>query len=180
MNKDEGTLDSVTELQIKVSEGLSHKLLGRAAVHLYPVLKRRIALPAVIVELSEVSPAGNPRSGVTALIGHFAASAILDPNLVKADLFVRELAMDIAVALTHENWGLPISMANLSHVGPGVLKPDLEGYLIWSVYWTHEFYLGRQEWPFPDDNRNLYVGITAGNYPPDEYLPIEDEQQHEF
>lgn len=177
MNKDEGTLDSITELQTVVTEGLSRKLMGRAAVHLYPVLKRRVSLPAILVELNDVESGGNPRSGVTALIGHFAASAIVDPNLVNAELIVRELAVDVAVALTHENWGLPISMANLGHVGPGVIRPDLEGYLIWSAYWTHEFNLGRQEWPYPDDTgKKLFVGFTAGNYPPDEYYPVAEEE----
>lgn len=54
---------------------------------------------------------------------------MVDPNRPQAALSVCELAAQVAVALTHEQWGLPITQAKLSRMGEALIKPDLEGYL---------------------------------------------------
>lgn len=178
MNKENGTIDSLAELHRAIIEVLVCKLKHIATVDAYPRLQRRIALPLVLIELSELEPGDDPHTGVTAFVGRFQARAIVDPNLELAELVVRELAANVAIAITHENWGLPINMAKLSRISEAISKPDLEGYLIWSVEWTHEFHLGVPIWPYPDETgQKLLTGIAPGDSPlaESDYVPVEDE-----
>lgn len=155
-------INNLAELHTALVAGLQTKLTGIPTVEAYPLIHRRIVLPAVLVELSEIDPGSDPGTGETALIGHFQARAIVDPNQTDANMQVRELAARIAVAITHENWGLEIGVSRLLQVGEDAFKPELDGYLSWMVEWTHEFYLGETVWPYPDE-----TGLTLmlGLYP---------------
>lgn len=156
-------LDNLAQLHTAIVSGLCSKLAGIPTVEAYPVIQRRIHLPAVLLELAEMEPGGDPGTGETALVGRFQARAIVDPNQPAADLQVRELAARIAVALTHETWGLEISVAQLVQIGDDAFKPELDGYLVWVVEWTHEFHLGAAAWPYPDDTgKTLLVGLHPG------------------
>lgn len=166
-------IDSLVQLHAAIVSGLRAKLAGVPTVEAYPVLQRRIGLPAVLVELAEMEPDDDPGTGATALIGRFQARAIVDPNAAQADLQVRELAARIAVALTHETWGLPITMANLVQIGDDAFKPELDGYLVWLVEWTHAFHLGEIVWPYADESGlAIWVGFTPGSQRPDSYEPL--------
>ena len=163
-------IDSLAQLHTAIVSGLRAKLDGVPTVEAYPVLQRRIGLPAVLVELAEMEPGNDPGNGATALIGRFQARAIVDPNAAQADLQVRELAARVAVALTHETWGLPITMASLVQIGDDAFKPELDGYLVWVVEWTHEFHLGEAVWPYEDESGlDIWVGFTPNIQPPETY-----------
>lgn len=153
---------SLAQIHAAIVAGLRTKLAGIPTVEAYPVIERRIHLPAVLVELAEMEPGDDPGTGETALKGRFQARAIIDPNLAGADMQVRELAARIAVAITHETWGLGISTADLVQIGEDAFKPELDGYLCWMVEWTHEFHLGATAWPYPDDTG---LSIMLGIYP---------------
>ena len=155
-------LDNLAQLHSAIVDGLRAKLDGIPTVDAYPVIRRRVQLPAVLVELSEMEPGKDPGTGETALVGRFQARAIVDPNLTAADMQVRELAARIAVAITHETWSLPIGSARLVQVGEDAFRPELDGYMVWVVEWTHEFHLGATVWPYPDE-----TGLTVmlGLYP---------------
>lgn len=155
-------LDNLAQLHTALVAGLRTKLAGVPTVDAYPVIQRRISLPAVLVELAEMEPGDDPGSGETALIGRFQARAVIDPTQSGADLQVRELAARIAVAITHETWGLPISIARLVQIGEDAFKPELDGYMVWVVEWTHEFHLGESAWPYPDESG---LTIMLGMYP---------------
>lgn len=166
-------IDSLAQLHNAIVNGLRAKLDGVPTVEAYPVLQRRIGLPAVLVELAEMEPGDDPGNGATALIGRFHARAIVDPNAAQADLQVRELAARVAVALTHQTWGLPITMASLVQIGDDAFKPELDGYLVWVVEWTHEFHLGEAVWPYADESGlAIWVGFTPNIQPPETYEPL--------
>lgn len=155
-------IDNLARLHDAVVAGLRAKLPGVPTVDAYPVIERRVRLPAVLVELAEMEPGEDPGTGETAIIGKIQARAIIDPARPGADLQVRELAARIAVAITHETWGLDVSVARLAQIGEDGFKPELDGYLVWIVEWTHEFHLGETTWPYPDE-----TGLTVllGLYP---------------
>lgn len=171
-------LDNLAQLHTAIVAGMRAKLSGVPTVDAYPVIQRRIHLPAVLVELAEMEPGTDPGTGQTALIGRFQARAIVDPNQPGADLVVRELAARIAVAITHETWGQEITVAQLVQIGEDAFKPELDGYLVWVVEWTHEFHLGETEWPYEDDTG---LAIMLGVYPEtgagreDRYWPAGEE-----
>lgn len=155
-------INNLAEIHAAIVSGLQSKLIGISTVEAYPVIQRRVSIPAVLIELSEVNLGSDPGTGEAALIGHFQARAIVDPNLTDAYMQVRELAVRIAVAITHETWGMEIGVSKLLQVGEDAFKPDLDGYLCWMVEWTHEFHLGEAIWPYPDE-----TGLTLmlGLYP---------------
>ena len=159
-------LDNLAQLHEAIVFGLRKKIPGMT-IDTYPVIERRISLPAIVIELSEMDPSGDPATGETALIGRFAARAIVDPNDDDAYMKVRELAARIAVAITHETWGLPIGIAQIVQIGEDSFKPELDGYLVWVVEWAHEFHLGEMLWPYPDDSGKNDNGKTLmiGLYP---------------
>lgn len=155
-------LDNLAQLHAAIVAGLRAKLNGVPTVDAYPVIQRRIHLPAVLVELAEMEPGDDPGSGETALIGRFQARAIIDPIQANADMQVRELAARIAVAITHETWGQEIGIAKLVQIGEDAFKPELDGYMVWVVEWTHEFHLGESAWPYPDESG---LTVMLGMYP---------------
>lgn len=126
-----------------IIDALIEKLPDVAVLPAYPDLQRSIkALPAVLLELSEFEPGDDPGTGETALIGHFCARAIVDPNAADAHMDVRKLAARLAVAVDHETWGLDIGIARIVQVGEDGFMPELDGYLVWAVEWTHRFNQG--------------------------------------
>lgn len=155
-------INNLAQLHTAIVAGLQAKLSGIPTIDAYPVIQRRVNIPAVLIELSEIDAGTDPGTGETALIGHFQARAIVDPNLTDAYMQVRELAARIAVAITHETWGLEIGVSRLLQVGEDAFKPELDGYLSWMVEWTHEFHLGESVWPYPNE-----TGLTLmlGLYP---------------
>jgi len=155
-------IENLKQLDDAIIAGLQSKLTGISTVEAYPVIQRRINIPAVLVELSEIDAGADPGTNETALIGHFQARAIVDPVLPDSYMQVRELAACIAVAITHETWGLEIGVSKLLQIGEDALKPELDGYLVWMIEWTHEFHLGEPTWPYPDE-----TGLTLmlGLYP---------------
>lgn len=155
-------LDNLNQLHDAIVAGLRAKLAGVPTVDAYPDIERRIHLPAVLIELAEMEPGDDPGTGETALVGRFQARAIIDPNASRANMLVRELAARVAVALAHETWGLEISIARLVQIGEDAFKPELDGYLVWVVEWTHEFHLGDATWPYPDESG---LSVMLGMYP---------------
>lgn len=155
-------LDNLDQLHDAIVTGMRAKLAGVPTVDAYPDIKRRVRLPAVLIELSEMEPGADPGTGETALIGRFQARAIVDPNQADAHMRVRELAARIAIAINHETWGLGVGVAQLVQIGEDAFKPELDGYIVWLVEWTHEFHLGSTEWPYPDDTG---LTIMVGMYP---------------
>lgn len=154
-------LDSLEQLHAAMIAKLREKLPSIANVDEYPVIKRKIQIPAVLVELSELTPGDDSGTGTTAFIGRFQARAIVDPNQTKAELVVRELAARVAVAVKHETWGIEVSAAEIvGDITEDSFKPDLDGYLVWLVEWTHQFELGDESWPYPDETgQTIMIGI---------------------
>jgi hypothetical protein len=154
---------NLAQLHEAILSGLREKLpIPALNIDSYPTLNRRVVLPAVLLELDELEPGEEPATGETPFIGRFKAYAVFDPNQQVADLQVRELAARIVVAIHHEDWGLPIGLAHFMNASADGFKPELDGYIAWSVEWTHEFHLGDVEWPFEDE---AGLEIMLGMYP---------------
>lgn len=169
------TLISLASLHQAIVNGLQCKLTAPVWIAAYPAIQRTLALPAVLIELTELEPGDDPGTGETALVAHLQARVMVDPNRPQAALSVRELAAQVAVALTHEQWGLPITPAKLSRMGEALIKPDLEGYLAWSVEWSHELHLGTVVWPYRDESElTLAVGFTPDAGPPVDHQLIKE------
>lgn len=134
-------LKSLASLHQAVVAGLRCKLKSPLLIAAYPDIQRTIELPAVLIELVELEPGDDPGTGETALRARLQAREIVDPTRNQAEMWVHELAAQIAVAITHEQGGLPITPAHLGRITEALIKPDLEGYLVWCVEWSHDLAL---------------------------------------
>lgn len=170
-------MQSITHLHDAIVSGLRTKLDRKVAyVGAYPALNRVIPFPSVIIELTDMEPGDDPGSGETALIAHFQARIVIDPTTANAELKVRELAAHVAIAITHEVWDLPITMSKLTRISETPSRPELEGYLIWTVEWSHELHLGELKWPYDDETgKQLQVGYMIDDDKPNEYIPVGDD-----
>ncbi|PHV04995.1 hypothetical protein CSQ96_22610 [Janthinobacterium sp. BJB412] len=151
-------LESIEQLHEAIRSGLAARLAGVPTVLHYPPSEAALALPAVLVELAELRPGRDPGTGQSALVGRFVARLVVDAAGAKAALALRELAARLALALKHENWGLPVGMAQLLQAGAGATAAA--GRLEWQLEWSHEFELGAPLWPYPDSgNTQLMLGL---------------------
>jgi hypothetical protein len=151
-------LQSIEQLHEAIRGGLAARLAGVPTVLHYPPSEATLALPAVLVELAALRPGRDPGTGETALLARFTARLIVDAAGAKAALALRELAARLALSLQHENWGLPVGMAQLLQAGAAATPAA--GRLEWQLEWTHEFELGAPAWPYPDSSRQqLMLGL---------------------
>lgn len=151
------------QLHDAIVTGLRAKLatvLG-LTVEDYPDLQRRVSIPAVLIELSEFEPHDDAGTGELDVWGHFEARCVIDPNDQGAQRTVRALAMQVANAVNREQWGLPVSPADVLDIAEDGFKPDLDGYLVWRVEWRHKFAVGESVWTEAGiQPREIWLGIA--------------------
>lgn len=155
---------TLTELHVAIIAGLKSALPDVPTIEAYPVIQRRIRLPAVVLELSEIEPGSDPGTGQVAVVGRFQARCIVDPVIAGADMVVREMAAAVILALQYQMWGITedVAPARFLQAGDDGFKPNLDGYLVWMVEWHQEFHIGAFKWVWPDDTG---LEVMLGMYP---------------
>ncbi|NHN77698.1 hypothetical protein HA520_10445 [Azotobacter chroococcum] len=169
---------SLDQLYAAICTGIAAVLPAAQAVEVWPDIRRRIALPAVLLELDELEPGTDPGTGETALVGRFQARIVVDPVVAQPQQRASLMAAVLAAALRDQRWGLPIGAAEFVEAGPDWFKPELDGYIVWRVEWRHELHLGQLEWPYEDSTgTTLYLGIDPDTGPGHEsdYWPAGEE-----
>lgn len=154
-------LTNLAQLHDAMLAGLRSKLSGQLSVDAYPT-GSPASLPALQLELADMTSGTDPRTGETALVGRFQARVVVDPNQSGAQLTVRELAAKVVQALQHETWGLGIGMAKPGTIAKDESRAELNAYLVWMVEWRHEFHLGQVVWPYEDQSN---IALMLGLYP---------------
>jgi hypothetical protein len=72
----------------------------------------------------------------------------------------------LAVLLRLQTWGLEVEPAEFGQAMQDWTKPELDGYVVWLVEWTHQLYLGVEEWPWPNEPPgSLVFNIESGDGP---------------
>ncbi|MHA3737869.1 hypothetical protein ACXR0M_19645 [Pseudomonas sp. Eth.TT006] len=158
MSDEAFTLD---ELYQAIEQHLLSHLPGVRAVTAWPDIKDRIALPAVFIEMAEMEPGTDIGTGQTPLICRFEARIIVDPIRAKHCQQAAQLAAQLAVLLRMQTWGVAVEPAEFVQAMQDWTKPELDGYTVWVVEWTHKLHLGAEEWPWPDEPPgSLLFGIN--------------------
>lgn len=112
----------------------------------YPYLAGRVALPLVVLELSEFESGADPGTGELALEAIFQARLVMDPNQPDAELHCRQLAARLAAAVHRAGaFGQPVTLARIRQIGPDGFRADLDSYLVWLVEWQHELHIGESD-----------------------------------
>jgi hypothetical protein len=157
---------SLDQLYQAIEQHLVSNLSGIKAVTAWPNIKDRIALPVVFLEMAEMEPGVDIGTGETSLICRFEARIIVDPIRPKHCQLAAHLAAQLAVLLRLQTWGLTVEPAEFVQATQDWTKPELDGYVVWLVEWTHQIYLGVEEWPWPDEPPgSLVINVEPGDGP---------------
>jgi hypothetical protein len=157
---------SLDQLYQAIEQRLANNLSGIKAVTAWPNVKDRIALPVVFIEMAEMEPGVDIGTGETSLICRFEARIIVDPIRPKHCQQAAHLAAQLAVLLRLQTWGLAVEPAEFVQATQDWTKPELDGYVVWLVEWTHQIYLGVEEWPWPDEPPgSLVINVEPGDGP---------------
>jgi hypothetical protein len=153
------TLD---QLYLAMEQRLLAHLPGVQAVTIWPKISDRIALPAVFLEMAEMEPGLDIGTGETTLVCRFEARIIVDPIKLQHCQQAAHLAAQLAVLLRMQTWGVAVEPAVFVQAMQDWTRPELDGYTVWLVEWTHQLYLGVEEWPWSDEPSEIPVG---GEFP---------------
>lgn len=131
----------------------------------YPKLQHRVTLPAVLVELDELEPDDFGEDAAFDCLARFTAYCIYDPNATDAELAVRNLAATVAVRVSQEeDFGIDVAQsAEVLRVGPDDFRPELDGYLVWSVEFQIGISIGEALWSANPADGVSVVTITVGD-----------------
>lgn len=153
-------MDSVAEqpltldrLYAAIEHGLRQHLPELQTVATWPEMDERtsFALPALFLELAELEPGTDKGTGQVSLIGKFEARIVLGAECARHNHQAAHMAAQLAVLLRAQYWGLEdLEPALFVQAVPDWTKPQLDGYTVWLVEWTHELLLGEEEWPWSD------------------------------
>ncbi|MGC0151887.1 hypothetical protein ACPRNU_05450 [Chromobacterium vaccinii] len=135
----------IARLQKTIESRLQEALAPAVAVALYPPLVDGMALPLVALELEEFAPGIDAGNNQLPLIATLQARVIIDPNEDGVELRIRQLAARVALEVYRAHgFGLEyVAPAKIRRLVPdGFSRPELEGYLVWLVEWSHEIDVG--------------------------------------
>ncbi|AZC23227.1 hypothetical protein [Pseudomonas sessilinigenes] len=149
------------QLYQAIEQQIREAIPGLFDVAVMPDKLGRMALPAVIVELNELEPGTDPLTGETALEARFEARVMVGAEQPQSQRQALFIASQLAVLLRMQTWGQPVEAARFVRSGQDWTRPELDGYTIWTVEWTQGFYLGQEEWPWPNQPPgNLVFGFS--------------------
>lgn len=136
---------------------------------MFPRLERSIEAPALLFEVTDITPAEDPGTDELALNVRLAAYAVTGLYEEAADRAAMSLAISAALHIHQaRNFGAAgVGRARLEKLGPEEFKPDLVGYAAWAVEWSHLVILGQSVWELG----GLVPSQVLLGYSPDIGLP---------
>lgn len=171
----------LSELHTAVVDRLAVDISSLATCASYPRLNRKIDIPAVLIDQTELEPAdfGTDKFDCWVM---FTAYCIVDPNQTDAELAVRNLAAQVAVRVSQEeDFSIEVERAaEVVRVSEDNLNPDLEGYLVWSVDFQIGMALGEDAWLINPAADVAVTTITVGDLDTvhiDKLIDNEDEPE---
>lgn len=162
-----------------IEEGILQALPDLAYVGTMPGQLEAVALPGVVIELAGFEPGEHdPGTGETAVEARFEARVIVGTEREDCLRVATFIAAQLAVLLRIQTWGLPVEPSELVRAEPDYSRPELDGLAVWVVEWKQVIYLGKEEWPWPNQPPGSIVwgfapetGLAnAGSYSPPEAM----------
>lgn len=143
-----------------------------ATVDDYPEDRQRIAVPAALLELTEMTavPDDDPGTGQLALELQFELRYVVGFRGANQGRLIRRNAAALAHFIQHNQWGLPVEPARVMVCEPDAFSPELDQYLVWRIEWAQVVHIGENEWldtGIPP--REVWVGVDPRIGP--EHLP---------
>ncbi len=167
----------LTNLHNAILTGIQAAMPSLPTVAAYPKVKKKITLPAVFIELAEMTQDDDAGTEELCLITRWEARVIYDSislssldwtGMPDGELEARNLAAQVALTIYKASrWGLTdVGVAKITEIIKDEFKPELAGYLVWLIGWTHTVRLGDSIWA-PDGGTQpteVYINFDGGPY----------------
>lgn len=134
-----------------VVDSLQSSFAAVPTVEEYPRLRKKLLVPALLVELADATSAADPGTDELALAVRIEARVVFDraPTAAGQNPDLAALHLATAVARTvyaAGRFGLAVGPARDLRIEPDQFKPELAPYAVWLVTWSHEVRLGDNTW----------------------------------
>lgn len=144
----------------------------------YPETRKRIQVPAILVELSELDEAIEDDAGTEQLPlrARFEARIIIGFRTPNAKREIRKLATSLALHVKNQRWSLGafgVGPAEVLGVYPDEFEPELDQYEVWRVEWQQLIHIGVNVWA-PDPDAVVPTTVMLG-YDPEIGPPNEED-----
>lgn len=150
-----------------------------ATVEDYREDRKRMALPAVLVNLTDLEPDPDEDPGTEQLaaIARFDAQIVIGFRTANAKREIRKLAAALGKHIHMQRWGQPVAPAQVTAIVPDDFSPELDRFEVWRVEWQQVVHIGVSVW---DNDGTIPTQVLIGFAPDigpgneDKYVPIED------
>ena len=156
----------------KLYECLVHGLSEIAGIQYCGVLPTRrdnIELPAILLELVELTPGTAQGTGELECILHWETQVLVSQQQDKTQLW--QLVQTVMLWLHQYPFtGMKVSPAMIKQASPNHFSPDYPGHQLWCIEWTQRSLLGDNVW----DGEGLIIDTFHVGYPgePREQLTV--------
>jgi len=135
-----------------------------ATIEEYPRFRKKITAPAIFVEFADADQTEDAGTEQLCMMARFEARVVFDramPLDKKPSVMALSLASAVAKEISANRFGCTVGPAKDIKLEPDHFKPELGGYVVWLIEWTHSVRIGDSVWDgtgiTPTD---LYVGIA--------------------
>lgn len=151
----------LVDLFTAIEQGIVAALPGFETVAMWPDIRDRVRLPALILELAGMEPGRDDGTGKVALLARFEAYVVVGSETAGHNHQAAHLASQLAVMLRTNTWGLEnVGAADFMQAEQDWTRPELDGFTVWKVEWTHAVFLGAEQWPWSDVDDPQYLDLN--------------------
>ena len=166
ISTDQGT--DLDALHQAILDSLANQFPQLKTVADYPDDRKRIQVPAALLEMTELTPVQDEQSGTEQVVvdALFELRYIVGFRGSNQGRLIRRNVAAMAQHIHHQRWAHPIQPAQLVVCEPDEFSPELDQYLVWRIEFTHQLFLG--ESVFIDDSalpEEVFVGVDPRTGP---------------
>ncbi|WLG99728.1 hypothetical protein PSH92_20485 [Pseudomonas beijingensis] len=165
------------QLYSAIEEQIAQAIPGLAYICTMPDMLQHVPIPAVVLELVELEPGRDPGTGEVGVEARFEARIIVGSDHERCQQVAAFIAAQLIILLRMQTWGLAVEPAEFIQASQDWTRPELDSYAVWVVEWTQGIYLGKEEWPWPNQPPGtLLWGFSPDTGPGSEgsYQPLEE------
>lgn len=135
-------------LQDAIIASIAGAFPALATVEDYREDRKQLALPAVLINLTdfEPDPDADPGTEQLAAIARFEALIVIGFRTANAKREIRKLAAALGLHVHMNRWGQPVEAARVTSIVPDDFAPELDRFEVWRVEWQQIVHIGTSVW----------------------------------
>ena len=114
----------------------------------YDADRKDLVVPAILIELvdMEADPESDPGTEQLPVVSKWVARIIMSFRTENVKREIRKLAASLGVMVHQNRWGMPVSPAQVTYIGPDAFDPEFDKFEVWAVEWDQQIDLGQSVW----------------------------------